>query len=155
MKINVNVYNEILSYEGTPVELAEFMSYGVFGEWVPAEEMLDCGYEDEDEYEDCGCNEENATVETEDPNSYEVIIDETPSDIEVYEDEVESTPEVFVDEPAPNDKFDPKDSKMREHVRREIRKVYPDLSNKEFDLYYDVVADWMNVFENLEFLKQK
>jgi hypothetical protein len=140
MKINVNAYNEILSYEGTPVEIAELISLGVFGEWVPAEEMLDCGYEDEDEYEneDCDCDTEV---------SVEASSEEVP--IEVVIDEADAAPiaEVTVDN-APNA------DECKEYVRKQIRKIYPDLSNEEFDRYYEFVADWVSVFENLEFLKQ-
>ena len=139
MKINVNVYNEILSYEGTPAELAEFMSYGIFDECAPTEEMLDCGYEDEDEYdnEDCDCNE------TED----DVTSVEEPVEVVIEEAKEEPVAEVSLDEP-----FDPK--KHKETIKKEIRKIYPDLTNKEFDEYYDFVVNWVNVFDNLEFLKQ-
>ena len=139
MKINVNEYNEILSYEGTPVEIAELISLGVFGEWVPADEMLECGYEDEDEYkdEDCDCEEE--VNENPTPESTAVIIEEAKE---------EPVAEVTVSD---NEPFDAE--KHKEYVRKQIRKIYPDLSNKEFDEYYDFVANWVNVFDNLEFLK--
>lgn len=32
MKVNVNEYNEILNYEGTPTEIAELIKLGIFGE---------------------------------------------------------------------------------------------------------------------------
>ena len=139
MKINVNKYNEILSYEGTPIEIAELISLGVFGEWVPADEMLECVYEDEDEYkdEDCDCEEE--VDENLTPESTEVIIEEAKE---------EPVVEVIVSD---NEPFDAE--KHKEYVRKQIRKIYPDLSNKEFDEYYDFVANWVNVFDNLEFLK--
>ena len=142
MKINVNEYNEILSYEGTPVEIAELISLGVFGQWVPAEEMLDCGYEDEDEYEDedCECNDTEEVVE---------MPVETPVEVVIEEAKEEPIAEVHVD---PNEKFDV--NKHKEYVRKQIRKIYPDLSNDEFDEYYNFVADWVNVFDNLDFLKQ-
>ena len=141
MKINVNVYNEILSYEGTPAELAEFISLGVFGEWVPADEMLDCGYEEEDEYdnEDCGCDETVEVYENSTPETVEVVIEEAKE---------EPVAEVHISDDEP---FDAK--KHREYVRKQFRKMYPDLSNKEFDEYYNFVADWVSVFENLDFLK--
>ena len=41
MKINVNGYNEILSYEGTPVELAEFVATGILFSYMDDEEC-DC-----------------------------------------------------------------------------------------------------------------
>ena len=47
MKINVNVYNEILSYEGTPEELAEFVATGILFPYM--------GYNED---EDCDCEEE-------------------------------------------------------------------------------------------------
>lgn len=143
MKINVNAYNEILSYEGTPVEIAELIALGVFGEWVPAEEMLDCGYEDEDEYEDvnedCNC-EEDSVAEAQ----------EVEAPVEVVIDEVDSAPiaEVTVDDSLNAEE-------CKEYVRKQIRKIYPDLSNEEFERYYEFVADWVSVFENLEFLKQE
>ena len=34
MKINVNEYNEILSYEGTPEELAEFVATGILFPYI-------------------------------------------------------------------------------------------------------------------------
>ena len=46
MKINVNVYNEILSYEGTPEELAEFVATGILFPYMDYEE------------EECDCEEE-------------------------------------------------------------------------------------------------
>ena len=47
MKINVNGYNEILSYEGTPEELAEFVATGILFPYM--------GYEEDEE---CDCEEE-------------------------------------------------------------------------------------------------
>ena len=143
MKINVNVYNEILSYEGTPAELAEFISYGVFSEYVPEEEMLECGYEDEDEYdnEDCGCDEATEVYENPTPETVEVVIEEAKE---------EPVAEVHISDDEP---FDAK--KHKEYVRKQIRKMYPDLSNEEFNDYYNFVADWVSVFDNLDFLKQK
>lgn len=44
MKINVNGYNEILSYEGTPEELAEFVATGILFPYMDDEE---CDCEDE------------------------------------------------------------------------------------------------------------
>lgn len=41
MKINVNVYNEILSYEGTPEELAEFVATGILDPYMDSENY-DC-----------------------------------------------------------------------------------------------------------------
>jgi hypothetical protein len=46
MKINVNEYNEILSYEGTPEEIAEFVATGILFPYI--------GYGEED----CDCEEE-------------------------------------------------------------------------------------------------
>lgn len=51
MKINVNEYNEILSYEGTPMELAEFVATGIF-------ENCENYYVPDSVEEDCGCEEE-------------------------------------------------------------------------------------------------
>ena len=46
MKINVNEYNEILSYEGTPEELAEFVATGILFPYM------------ENNEDDCNCEEE-------------------------------------------------------------------------------------------------
>lgn len=46
MKINVNEYNEILSYEGTPEELAEFVATGILFPYM------------ENDEDDCNCEEE-------------------------------------------------------------------------------------------------
>ena len=46
MKINVNEYNEILSYEGTPEELAEFVATGILFPYMEYDE------------EECDCEEE-------------------------------------------------------------------------------------------------
>ena len=48
MKINVNGYNEILSYEGTPEELAEFIATGILFPYMDEDENCDCE-EDTDE----------------------------------------------------------------------------------------------------------
>lgn len=49
MKINVNEYNEILSYEGTPEELAEFIATGILFPYMDrSEEECDCE-EEQDE----------------------------------------------------------------------------------------------------------
>lgn len=42
MKINVNGYNEILSYEGTPEELAEFVATGILFPYMEYDEDCDC-----------------------------------------------------------------------------------------------------------------
>lgn len=49
MKINVNEYNEILSYEGTPVELAEFIATGILNPFYTEE----CDCEEMEENGDC------------------------------------------------------------------------------------------------------
>lgn len=48
MKINVNEYNEILSYEGTPEELAEFVATGILFPYMEYNEECDCE-EEQDE----------------------------------------------------------------------------------------------------------
>lgn len=67
MKINVNEYNEILSYEGTPEELAEFVATGILFPYM--------GY---DEDEDCNCEEEDESVIVPDAMDAEDPIVETP-----------------------------------------------------------------------------
>mgnify|MGYP006992145394 CR=1 FL=1 len=47
MKINVNEYNEILSYEGTPEELAEFVATGILFPYMGYNEDEDCDCEKE------------------------------------------------------------------------------------------------------------
>jgi hypothetical protein len=47
MKINVNVYNEILSYEGTPEELAEFVATGILFPYMDYSEEEECDCEEE------------------------------------------------------------------------------------------------------------
>lgn len=49
MKINVNGYNEILSYEGTPEELAEFVATGILFPYMGYNEDEDCDCEEKDE----------------------------------------------------------------------------------------------------------
>lgn len=67
MKINVNEYNEILSYEGTPEELAEFIATGIL---FP--------YMDEDK-EECDCEEEqDESVIVPDAMDAEEPVVETP-----------------------------------------------------------------------------
>ena len=67
MKINVNGYNEILSYEGTPEELAEFVATGIL---FP--------YMDNDE-EECDCEEEqDESVIVPDAMDAEEPVVETP-----------------------------------------------------------------------------
>lgn len=68
MKINVNEYNEILSYEGTPEELAEFVATGILFPYM--------GY---DEDEECDCEEEqDESVIIPDAMDAEEPIVETP-----------------------------------------------------------------------------
>ena len=47
MKINVNGYNEILSYEGTPEELAEFVATGILFPYMDYSEEEECDCEEE------------------------------------------------------------------------------------------------------------
>ena len=49
MKINVNGYNEILSYEGTPEELAEFVATGILFPYMEYNEEEECNCEEVDE----------------------------------------------------------------------------------------------------------
>ena len=49
MKINVNEYNEILSYEGTPMELAEFIATGILFPYMDSDTEEDCDCEENDE----------------------------------------------------------------------------------------------------------
>lgn len=65
MKINVNEYNEILSYEGTPEELAEFVATGIL---FP--------YMDNDE-EECDCEEDDSVIVPDAMDDEELVV-ETP-----------------------------------------------------------------------------
>lgn len=67
MKINVNGYNEILSYEGTPEELAEFVATGILFPYM------------ENNEEDCDCEEEiDESVIVPDAMDAEEPVAETP-----------------------------------------------------------------------------
>ena len=67
MKINVNEYNEILSYEGTPEELAEFVATGILFPYMEYDE------------EECDCEEEqDESVIVPDAMDAEEPVVETP-----------------------------------------------------------------------------
>ena len=66
MKINVNEYNEILSYEGTPEELAEFVATGILFPYMEYNE------------EECDCEEEDKSVIVPDAMDAEESVVETP-----------------------------------------------------------------------------
>lgn len=66
MKINVNGYNKILSYEGTPDELAEFATKGILFPYVEYDE------------EECDCEEEDESVIVPDAMDAEEPVVETP-----------------------------------------------------------------------------
>lgn len=67
MKINVNEYNEILSYEGTPEELAEFIATGILFPYM------------ENDEDDCNCEEEqDESVIVPDAMDAEEPVVETP-----------------------------------------------------------------------------
>lgn len=67
MKINVNGYNEILSYEGTPEELAEFVATGILFPYMEYNE------------EECDCEEEqDKSVIVPDAMDAEEPVVETP-----------------------------------------------------------------------------
>ena len=82
MKINVNVYNEILSYEGTPEELAEFVATGIL---FP--------YMDYSKEEECDCEEEqDKSVIVPDAMDAEETVVETPKTadeiVDSYKDKI-------------------------------------------------------------------
>ena len=66
MKINVNEYNEILSYEGTPEELAEFVATGILFPYMGynADEECDCEEIDESVIVPDAMDDEEPVVET-------------------------------------------------------------------------------------------
>ena len=67
MKINVNEYNEILSYEGTPEELAEFVATGILFPYMEYDE------------EECDCEEgQDESVIVPDAMDAEEPVVETP-----------------------------------------------------------------------------
>lgn len=75
MKINVNGYNEILSYEGTPEELAEFVATGILFPYMDYSEEEDCDCEEGDEsvIVPDAMDEDEPNVET--PKTADEIID--------------------------------------------------------------------------------
>ena len=75
MKINVNEYNEILSYEGTPEELAEFVATGILFPYMEYnEEECDCEEgQDESVIVPDAMDAEEPVVET--PKTVNEIID--------------------------------------------------------------------------------
>ena len=75
MKINVNEYNEILSYEGTPEELAEFVATGILFPYMEYnEEECDCEEEqDESVIVPDAMDAEESVVET--PKTADEIVD--------------------------------------------------------------------------------
>ena len=75
MKINVNGYNEILSYEGTPEELAEFVATGILFPYMGyGEEDCDCEEEpDESVIVPDAMDDEETVVET--PKTADEIVD--------------------------------------------------------------------------------
>ena len=81
MKINVNEYNEILSYEGTPEELAEFVATGILFPYM--------GYNED---EDCDCEEnQDESVIVPDAMDAEETIEESKTIDEVvdsYKDKI-------------------------------------------------------------------
>ena len=65
MKINVNEYNEILSYEGTPEELAEFVATGVLFPYMESND------------EECDCEEDGSVIVPDAMDAEEPVV-ETP-----------------------------------------------------------------------------
>ena len=65
MKINVNEYNEILSYEGTPEELAEFVATGILFPYMGNDE------------EECDCEEDESVIVPDAMDDEETVV-ETP-----------------------------------------------------------------------------
>ena len=79
MKINVNGYNEILSYEGTPEELAEFVATGILFPYMEYDEG------------ECDCEEESdESVIVPDAMDAEEPVVETPTvSNEIFESQKE------------------------------------------------------------------
>lgn len=130
MRINVNEYNEILSYEGTPAELAEFVELGVFGEWVPADQVALSNDED------CGCNDEMGEVV-----SY-TVPDSFEEDVVSTSTNVNSVPEVEIP-----DSYDAADHKAE--VRAELESRGIKLSDEEFNEYYEMAIIFAHLFDDL------
>lgn len=127
MRINVNEYNEILSYEGTPAELAEFVELGVFGEWVPADQVV---LSDKYDEEDCGCEnestEEYVTTYTEPVEASETSSEETPC--------------------TPEEEFNI--NELKESCRKQMEEDGIKLSDEEFDFTFNVVTELMDIFKD-------
>lgn len=125
MKINVNEYNEILSYEGTPAELAEFVELGVFGEWVPADQVV---LSDEYDNEDCDC---------EDTPTEEYVITYTEPIEEAVSEEAPCTPgEVFDMET------------LKVECRKQMEEDGIKVSDEEFNFTFDVVLELMGLLKD-------
>lgn len=127
MRINVNEYNEILSYEGTPAELAEFVKLGVFGEWVPTDQVI---LSDEYDEEDCGC--ENESTE-----EYVTTYTEPVEAIENSPEEIPCTPEETFDI-----------SELKEACRKQMEEDGIKLSDEEFNFTFNVVTELMDIFKD-------
>lgn len=69
MKINVNEYNEILSYEGTPEELAEFIATGILFPYMENEEECNCE-QDESVIVPDAMDEDSSTQDLEQEESF-------------------------------------------------------------------------------------
>lgn len=132
MKVNVNEYNEILNYEGTPAEIAELIKLGVFGEWVPVEEMVDCGYDEE--YEDCGCED----------------VPEVSDDLPVEPTITEPESEEAISEIELPDIYDYNSEECKTYVKQQIKLLYPGLSDEDFEKYYAIVVNWVNDLSKLD-----
>lgn len=128
MKINVNEFNVIESYEGTVEEMLDLIMSGIFD--------CDC---DEYEDEDCGCEDEEVII----------VSDEVEDDI-VEEPHDMGTATTFTE---PNE-FEEVSvtcdlDKHKNEVREELRKKGIELSDDEFENYYELAINFVNLFDGL------
>lgn len=137
MKINVNVYNEILSYEGTPAELAEFVSYGILD--VEPEEFT----------EDCDCEEMGENV------SY-TLSDSYDEDYSCTEDPL-CNEDCVIEYTVPDDRKEYTSTETLESInledyKTELRKELANMglvvSDEEFDSAFKIVSEIFN-FDSL------
>lgn len=119
MKINVNEYNEILSYEGTPVELAEFIATGILDPYI---------YD-----EDCGCEEHEITESDESV----IVPDEMDEDVceAPVEDHTSSADEYL--------------ESYKDTVREQLESEGYYCSDEEFEDAYKVAVEIMGPLKRL------
>ena len=121
MKINVNGYNEILSYEGTPEELAEFVATGILFPYMEKDE------------EECDCEESDEVYEY-DPRGKFVTVPDAMDDEEVVE-KPKTADEIL--------------EAQKEKIREDLAAEGYTCSDEEFDDAYRVAVEIMGPLKEL------